>query len=129
MMAFTSLLNTQNHSDKAFAVVKQHLLNTVGHTREYCISDANNVTPYHFTCPVCHDSVTHIDCSDAKCIENIKVNIDWEAIKALGGTGVIGKLMSCDHCHTPYFIGIGYVEPNYGRDVFLLHSIIELEAL
>lgn len=124
-MAFIS----QNNTDKHYKVTRQHLLNTQGFTREYCISDANKVTPYQFSCPVCKTSSTKIISSNARWIESIKIQLDWEAIKALGGTGDMGNVMTCDTCHTPYFIGIGYAEPNYGRDVFFVHTIIELKEI
>lgn len=119
----------QDNVDKHFAVVKQHVLNTAGNTREYRIADTSKITPYHFTCPVCHDSTTNIDCSDTKWVESMKVQIDWQATTTLSCIGDMGKVIICDHCDTPYFIGIGYTEPNYGRDVFLLHCIIELQAV
>lgn len=124
-MTFTSQDNANQH----FEVIQQYLLNKVGFTSAYRIVDGNRVTPYHFTCPVCNNSSTNIDCSNSKWVESMTIRIDWEAIKALGGTGDMGKLISCDNCQTPYFIGIGYAEPNYGRDVFFLHTIIELKEL
>lgn len=128
-MTFTSQLDAPNYIGKTFKVEKQHLLNTAYFIREYCITDANKVTPYQFSCLVCKTSSTEIALSNTKWIESIKIQLVWDAIKALGGTGVMGSVITCDNCHTPYLIGIGYAEPNYGRDVFFVHTIIELRNI
>ncbi len=121
-MGFTLL----DKSDSCFEVVRQHLLNTKGFTSKYCLLDYKSATPYYFKCPVCKDSI-HIDHSNANSFNREKIKINLQSIIDLGGTGIICKIIQCNNCHTNYFVGIGYMEPNNGRDVFLLHTIIELK--
>ncbi|TKD60536.1 hypothetical protein [Flavobacterium sp. ASW18X] len=122
-MGFKSL----DKSDKTFEVEKQHLLNTDGFSSEYCILDFKTVTPYYFNCRVCQDSSINIDHINANSFNPEKIKIELESIIELGGTGTICKIIKCDNCDTHYFVGIGYIEPNNGRDVLLLHTIIELK--
>jgi hypothetical protein len=122
-MGFKSL----NKSDKTFEVSKQHLLNKEGFTSKYCILDSNSSTPYYFLCPNCKTNSTNIDHSNANSFNPNKIKVDLDSIIELGGTGTICKLISCENCLTNYFVGIGYIEPNNGRDVLLMHTIIELK--
>lgn len=122
-MGFKSL----NKSNKHFEVARQHILNTDGFTSEYCIQDSNKVTPFHFNCQGCTDSSDTIDHLNCNPFDTEKIKVDVNSIIELGGTGTICKVIECENCATNYFVGIGYIEPNNGRDVLLLHTIIELK--
>lgn len=118
---------TLDKSDINFTISKQHLLNKKGVVQKYCILDSGHSTPYYFSCPNCKNSSINIDHSNANSFNPDKIKINLNSIIELGGTGTISKLIECENCQTNYFIGIGYIEPNNGRDVLLIHTIIELE--
>lgn len=122
-MAFKILTDT----DKKFEIVKQHVLNKDGFTKKYCILDSTVHTPFYFKCPVCKTNSTNIDLSNTQTFQSQKFQIDLDSITALGGTGIMCKIIQCENCSANYFVGIGYTEPNNGRDVFLLHTIIEIK--
>lgn len=124
-MGFKSM----RQSDKTFELVKLHVKNTEGFIKKYCILDFKKVTPFHFTCPVCKQSNTNIDYSDAGSFNPKKIKIDELSLTATKSLGTICKLIVCETCDTYYFVSIGYIEPNYGRDVLLLDSIIELKII
>ena len=119
-MGFKSL----DTSDKHFKVVKLHLLNEKGFTSNYCILDFDKATPYYFMCPVCKKNSTNIGHDKLNSFDSKKFKIDFNAILSLGGPGSMCKLIQCTHCDTHYFVGIGYIEPNNGRSVLLIHNII-----
>lgn len=121
--------STLDTSEKSFRIIEQHILNEDGFTPEFTLLDFRTVTPYYFSCTSCDRSTGHIGHDDAKTFSNQKFRIDSASLQEFGGPGTISKLINCDHCHTTFFVGIGYMEPNYGRDVFVLHSILELEEI
>jgi hypothetical protein len=116
-----------NNSEKEFIIVKQHLINKEGFIPKYCILDSRHSTPYYFLCPNCKKNSTNIDHLNAHSFDSNKIKVNINSIIEMGGTGTISKLISCQNCLTNYFVGIGYIEPNNGRDVLLLHTIIELK--
>jgi len=124
-MTFKSLMS----SNLKFEIIKQHVLNLDTAINNYCISDAGKKTPYYFMCPNCKSSSISIDDSMVAIFNSKKIKIDSKALIENGGTGSYCKLINCENCNTYYFVAIGYTEPNYGRDVLLLHSILELAAV
>jgi len=52
-----------------------------------------------------------------------------DAVRTYGGRGAYEKIIECTPCESIFYIGIGYDEPNNGRDVFDLHCIWELDRI
>ena len=121
-MPFKSIIKSDQH----FRIVRQHIINQEGFTPKFTLIDHTTATPYYFQCPVCKSSSTNVDHLNAGTFNSDHIKIDKEAFMQYGGTGLLSKLIQCENCTTHYFIGIGYTEPNNGRDVFLLNNILEL---
>lgn len=121
--------NSLPKSNQRFRIVRQLVINQEGFTQKFTLIDHKTVTPYYFQCPVCKSSSTNIDHLNAGTFNSNHIKIDKETFKKHGGTGLLSKLIQCNNCNTHYFIGIGYTEPNNGRDVFLLHNILELAEI
>ncbi len=113
-----------NDSLQSFKISKIIILNKKGWITEYTIQDYIHKSPYLFECPVCLKSSIDIDSKDLVYHDNLKIKI--EAIENTGGTGFLCQLISCQNCNTFYFVGIGYTEPNNGRDVLFIHNILQL---
>jgi hypothetical protein len=111
---------------KKYFIKKLRLLNKEGWTKEFCLLDHKTRTDYSFTCPHCNTS-TNIDTIHAVFFQLVDWEIDEKELLPYDGTGMFGKIIHCPGCHTSYYTGINYLEPNNGRDVFVLHNIIELE--
>lgn len=124
-MSFISI----NKSVRNFTPVKTLFLNTEGHSSKFIILDSGKSTPYYFKCISCKKSSINIDHSNAHPFDPKKLKIPIEKIIEMGGTGTICKIINCSNCNNYYFVGIGYTEPNYGRDVLLLHTILELKEI
>lgn len=119
------MFKSLDKSENKFEIVKLHLINKKGFT-EFTILDSKTLTPFFFQCPNCKKCGS-IDISKTNQFDSEKIKIDLTEICKLGGTGFVCKLIKCESCSTYFFVGIGYTEPNYGRDVYFLHNIIELK--
>jgi hypothetical protein len=117
-MGFETILK----HNKTYQIVKEHFLNKEEHKRDWWIYDSGKKSPFYFMCPNCKANSTNINHLDTKNIDEKTIN----QITKLSETGSIYKIIKCSQCNTEYYVGIGYIEPNNGRDVYLLHSIIEI---
>lgn len=96
----------------------------------FWINDAGKLTPYVFECPNCKMTSTEI-----KITTNPHLNVYSVPYKGLpnlfleqeGGKDDFYTWLQCDVCTADYYIGLGYLEPNNGRDVFFLKRILEME--
>jgi hypothetical protein len=106
--------------------MKLILLNKKGWTPKYCLLDHRTKTDYFFGCSTCKTKL-RIDFSQATQFENLNLGVSIEKFIEFGGVGVLTILLQCEKCRTSFLIGIGYTEPNNGRDVFFVSKIIELD--
>jgi hypothetical protein len=104
-----------------------HLLNKVGWKEPFTLLDHRIKTDYKFTCPHCGAAIV-IDTEGAADFSFLKWEGGKEALEPFGGTAFFSKIIGCNGCQTHYFIGIEYLEPNHGRDVLILHNIVEVES-
>ncbi|MEJ8757131.1 hypothetical protein WG947_09000 [Pontibacter sp. H259] len=115
-------------SFRKYKIVKQHFYNDDPH--QYWLFDAGKNTPYTVVCPVCKSSDFRIDFNSLEAevyIDDLSI-LDEEELRQLGGSGSVYKIIRCLNCNNLFYIGIGYREPNNGRDVYLLKTIIEVKA-
>lgn len=120
---------TLKGSEHQFKILKIHILNKEKFSHKYKIYDAGSHTSYDFTCKNCNGSKTDINISDFTNFQADKIKINLDDLIEKGGTGSMCKLIKCERCNTFYYVGFGYDEPNNGRDVFMIHSILELKIL
>jgi hypothetical protein len=106
--------------------MKLILHNKLGWTKEFCLQDYKTKTDFTYTCVNCESKIV-IDIFKATQYENLNLSFSTENFIEFGGTGYLNKLIQCESCTSFFLVGIVYTEPNYGRDVFFLHNIIELE--
>lgn len=105
--------------------MKLVLLNQKGWTDEFCLQDSNFKKCYKFNCCNCKQ-VIDINSENLSIFKNLGLNFNEREIEIISGTGSLSKIVICKNCKTLYFVGIGYLEPNYGRDVLVLHNVVEL---
>ena len=108
--------------------MKLIILNSKGWTKEFCLQDSDFRSDFIFNCPNCK-KINFIDAKNSTSYPNIGLKFTQNEIDSIGGTGTISKLIDCVKCKTIYFVGIGYIEPNNGRDVLVLHNIVELDNI
>jgi hypothetical protein len=113
--------------NKKYRIVKQHFLNKEKFKSNYWIYDSGRKMPYYFMCPNCNMNSTNINHLDTETVDSSNFVLDLTQVAELGGAGSMGKIIECSQCKTEYYVGIGYIEPNNGRDVFLIHTIIEID--
>lgn len=90
------------------------------------VSDGGISKHFEFRCQFCVDSVGVISMENAWGMEQLKKQMNIETFRPFGGCGMFFKLIECDLCHTAYYVGFGYTEPNNGRDVFFVLNIIQV---
>lgn len=116
------LINIENPC----TIVKQHFLIENIHDSNYWIYDAGRKNPYEFICPGCQVKsilIDHLNCKPVHLKQHFN---DPDKVIRMGGTGLVFKIIRCSNCGTCYYIGLGLIEPNNGRDVYVLHTILEI---
>ncbi|NER12090.1 hypothetical protein GWK08_01430 [Leptobacterium flavescens] len=112
-----------------YKIVKQHFLAGPTFTDATKIYDAGRKTPFYFLCPNCKKHSINIDHLNTRYFNKEGFILDLDEVVKLGGAGPMHKLIKCSHCNSIFYIGIGYFEPNNGRDVFDIHTIIEIAEM
>lgn len=121
-----------NQGQDNFTIKQQCLIKKKGE-KEIWIYDSGNSYPYLFQC-ACELSKTQIEIPSTPNIKfqsvyTEKVRIASKELIDNGGSGTYYKYLQCDKCDTIYFIGLGLTEPNNGRNVFVVHTIFEVERI
>ena len=99
--------------------------------REGTLSDSGYASPYEIVCFGCEKSSYTLEIRfhpfNLRHFSLTDVGFDREEIISYGGAGQNDVWLQCPHCQTHYYVGVGWYEPNNGRDVFVLHTILEVE--
>ncbi|SNR17028.1 hypothetical protein [Tenacibaculum jejuense] len=127
----------QDKEPREYRVKEVVLSNDKGWTNKYTILDHITETPYKFKCIVCNDATVEINHYDLGNVGNktctYQSNTDTPVIIATNdirnhnGIGFCSKVTCCNNCNTYYYASFGYTEPNNGRDVIFLDTILRLE--
>ena len=112
-------------------ILKQHF-KTEGR-KGLWVNDAGKVSPYTFLCPNCQNNTITIELQtqpsfNCTYLEVKQPPIKLTALRAWNSGSLFYQLIKCAKCPTVYFAGFTYTEPNYGRDVFLLKTILEVDC-
>jgi hypothetical protein len=116
------------NSGKANWHIEEQILlnNDSSSNRQFWMSDAGIISSYPFNCTKCMNSSLKLDHSKCEPFDNNNPIISLDDLVKHGGGGMYYKIMKCKSCKSKYYFGFGYIEPNYGRDVYVIHTILKV---
>jgi len=118
-----------NISNSKWTIVKQILFNTDPYKEEKLWVYSSGVEiGYDFVCPNCKICRSKIDIKNVLGFKSNDAIISIAELIEYGGAGMLFKVLKCNSCESHYYFGFGYIEPNNGWDVYVLHTILEIEA-
>lgn len=107
-------------------------LNTDYYDQKYWVHRIQN-KPNHASfvleCPNCRKGKIFISFSNSTDTQKISHLVDDKEKQRIGGLGLLYHFSTCDNCRKAFYIGLGYIEPNNGREVITLHNVVGLEGL
>ena len=86
------------------------------------LHDGGKNAPYYFLCPNCEQNSCHINHLNSSSVEEVEFQ---EPSFPLGH---LFKVLVCNNCQCEFYIGIGYREPNNGRNLFEICKIHKIKT-